>query len=126
MEARSQLRHRPTLVGIAITCDSFILIYCGLLSQIVVQTACFLLWKRFSSVGTIAATVAATLATPQQIGGGEYKSSAPVQRVVETFDQFIRHARVSKAVRWNALRQLTPRLRVLQWVSLDLGWERPA
>ncbi len=34
MEARSQLRHRPTLVGVAITCDLLILNQCGLLSQI--------------------------------------------------------------------------------------------
>ena len=49
MEARSQLRHRPTLVGIAITCDLPILNQCGLLSQIRASPHVYCSANKFSS-----------------------------------------------------------------------------
>ncbi len=56
MEARSQLRHRPTLVGIAIACDSFILNQCGLLSQIRASPHVSCSANGFSSDAAVAAT----------------------------------------------------------------------
>jgi hypothetical protein len=42
----------------------------------------------FSSVGTIATTISAALAAPQQVDRGEYELSPLVQRVIETFNQW--------------------------------------